>query len=232
MMGRALCAGAVGGRAPCAVTRKSLALISALAVCFFGSHARAQSLPREGLFHRGIGVIPLTLGPAQAESKFGRATGLRFATGAQLDLGPRWALRLPLVLAAADGTHGGYAEIDVAPSIVYRFRSRADQVFVPYLGGGVKLGAFGADRTFLGKPRLSTLDVNTGELLDYQHHHHGWSDPNFDTVAKPGGEAFLGCSLHAGRLFSMNLDVTGEVLSIDGVLVNVVVETVGVGFTF
>jgi hypothetical protein len=119
-------------------------LLAAAVVVLLCHHATAQELPKEGLFAKGIGVMPLSLGPTQVHSKAGHASGLRLSAGAQLDLGPRWALRLPLVLAAADGDNGGYAELDVSPGVLYRFRYRVDQTFVPYLGAGAKLGFFGA----------------------------------------------------------------------------------------
>ena len=206
-----------------------LVLLVAALLCALGRNAAAQELPKEGLFAHGIGVIPLSFGPAQAFSKAGHASGLRVSAGAQLDLGPCWVLRLPLVVAAADGTNGGYAEIDLSPGVLYRLRYHADQTIVPYFGAAAKLGGFGADREFLGKPLLPV----TPHATDLFHeHHHGSSDPNFDTVFVVAGEAWLGASVHASRLFSVDFDVTGEVLPIDGVLVGALTETMALRFTF
>jgi hypothetical protein len=204
--------------------------LAAAALCLLCGQAAAQELPKEGLFASGIGIIPLTLGPSQVFSKAGHASGLRLSAGVQLDLGSHWALRLPAVIGAADGTNGGYAEIDVSPGMLYRFRHHADQGFVPYVGGAVKLGLFGADRLFLGKPLLPVSHTTTSDLL--HEHRHTASDPNFDTAGTVGGEAWLGASLHASRLFSVDFEVTGVLLPIDGVLVEAIAETVALRFTF
>jgi hypothetical protein len=206
-----------------------LVLFVAGLLCALGHRAAAQELPKEGIFAHGIGAIPLSFGPVQVFSKEGHASGLRVSAGVQLDLGPRWALRLPLVLAAADGTNGGYAEIDLSPGMLYRFRYRADQTVVPYFGAAAKLGGFGADREFLGKPLLP-VTVHATDL--FHEHHHGSSDPNFDTVFSVAGEAWLGASVHASRLFSVDFDVAGEALPIDGVLVGALTETMALRFTF
>jgi hypothetical protein len=194
-----------------------------------GSAAAQDKLAKEGLFSSGIGVIPIALGPLQVFSVGGHATGLRLSTGAQIDLGPRWALRLPLVIASAGGTDDGYAEIGVAPGVIYRLRNRADESFTPYVGAAVKFGGFGAERPLLGKPRVATPAVSHGDI--FEEHHHS-DDPNFDVVAGTGAEASLGGSWHATRLLSLDFDLTGELLAIDGALVHALAETVALRFTF
>jgi hypothetical protein len=197
------------------------------------SAAAADELPKEGLFAAGISVFPVALGPIEVFAAGGHAVGLRFAAGAQLDLGPRWALRLPLVIAGASaGSLGDYAEIDLVPSVVYRFRDRADQRFTPYVGLGLKLGGFGADRPLLGKPLVAPLtQALSNNNVVFEEHHHS-DDPNFDSGAGLGGELVLGGSWHASHLLSLDFELTGELVPVAGSLVGVVAETAALRFTF
>jgi len=213
-------------------------LLTVLTLLLLGGNAAAQTaLPKEGLFSSGISVIPIALGPFQVFSAGGHASGLRLSTGAQIDLGPRWALRLPIVMATASGgadtPSGGasddYAELDVAPGVIYRFRTRADESFTPYVGAAVKFGGFGAERPLLGKPLVAKPALSHSDI--FEEHHHS-DDPNFDVVAGAGAEASVGGSWHATRLFSLDFDLTGEVAAIDGVLVHALAETVALRFTF
>jgi hypothetical protein len=207
-------------------------LVAAIVLFLSGNVAAQEEPPKEGLFAAGIGVVPVALGPVQAFSSGGHAFGLRLAAGAQIDLGPRWALRVPVVVAGASGgSLSDYAEISVVPGVIYRFRDRADAGFTPYVGGGVKLGGFGADRPLLGKPVVATLrpSVSKNDLFD-EHHHS--SDPNFDAEASVGAEVWIGGSWHASRLVSLDFDLTGELVPVDGALIAVVAETAALRFTF
>jgi len=210
--------------------KRRLSALAAAALLPWCGHAAAQELPKEGLFSAGIGVVLLSLGPTQVFSKAGHASGLRLSAGAQLDLGPRWALRLPLVIAASDGSHGGGAELALSPGLVYRFRYRAQQGLVPYLGAGVELGMFGADRRILGKPLLPVPHTDVSALL--HEHPHNASDPNFDTVGTVGGVAWAGASLHASQLVSVDFELAGEAVAIDGVVVEAIAESVALHLTF
>jgi hypothetical protein len=198
-------------------------------------NARAQenAVPKEGVFSAGIGVIPVGLGPVEVFSAGGHAIGARLTAGAQVDLGPRWALRLPIVIAGASGgSLDGYAEIDVVPGVLYRFRDRIDEGFTPYVGAGVKLGGFGAGRPLLAKPPvIATVRPGVAPNDLFEEHHHS-NDPNFDSEATVGAELWLGGSWHATRLLSLDFDLTGSAVPVDGVLVAVVAQTASLRFTF
>jgi hypothetical protein len=209
-----------------------VAVLAAALVSLLSRHAAAQAeLAKEGRFAAGIGVFPIALGPIQVFAAGGHAFGLRFGAGAQIDLGPRWALRVPLVIAGASGgSLGDYAEIALVPSVIYRFRARADERFTPYVGAGVKLGGFGAERPLLGKPVVATVSQALGDGVFEEHHHT--DDPNFDSAVAIGGEVLLGGSWHASRLLSLDFELTGDFVPVDGVLVAVVAETAALRFTF
>jgi hypothetical protein len=220
--------------------RASLALpmtLAWLAVALSSQHAFAQEvapepIPKEGRFGVGVSVVLPAIGLTEVFSAGGHAIGLRLWGGAQIDLGPRWGLRLPLMLGlASGGTRKGYAELDITPGVLYRFRSSASERLTPYVGAGVKLGVFGADRPLLGKPLIGT----TQQALDFDHHHSGSSggdDPDFDGTVTVGGELWLGASWHIARLFSLDFEVAPYLVSIDSVLVVGVSETVASRITF
>ncbi len=117
-----------------------------------------QPLPRAGLFAAGINVDLLELGAFQAMGSGGSASGALVALGAELDLGPRAALRLPLRIGAsgqlrspeAPESAPGLIELVFAPALIYRWRHDADQRWVPYLGGALDLGFFQFGRSLLG----------------------------------------------------------------------------------
>ena len=99
-----------------------------------------------------------------------------------------------------------------------------------HLGAGATLGLFGADRLFLGKPLLPVSQTNSSDLL--HEHHHGASDPNFDSTGTVGGVAWLGVSLHASRIFPVDFELAGEAVALAGVLVESVAESVAFELTF
>jgi hypothetical protein len=202
-----------------------------LAASLRSGHARAQqALPKEGRFGAGISVTPLALGPMEVFSAGGQALGVRLWGGVEIGLGSRWALRLPLVLAAASGgTRKGYSEIDIVPGVLYRFRSSVDERFTPYVGAGVKLGGFGADRPLLGKPLLGTVQ----QALDLDHHSsHHTDDPDFETSVTVGGELWLGASWHLGRLFSLDAEMSASLVPVSSVVVVALAQTLAGRVTF
>jgi hypothetical protein len=88
------------------------------------------TLRKERPVASSFSLLPIALGPIQAFSSGGHAFGLRLGLSAQLDLDPHWALRLPLVLALATrSSHADYAELDLIPGVVYRFRKHASDAF-------------------------------------------------------------------------------------------------------
>ncbi|HVY31566.1 MAG TPA: hypothetical protein VHB79_33755 [Polyangiaceae bacterium] len=198
----------------------------------FAQEVASAPIPKEGRFGAGVSAIVPGLGLTEVFAAGGHALGFRLWAGAQIDLGPRWALRLPLMLGVASGgSRMGYAELDLVPGVLYRFRNSASQRLTPYVGLGAKLGVFGADRPLLGLPLLGT----TQQALDWDHHHHsgdGSSDPDFDGTVTVGGELWLGASWHIARLFSLDFDLAASMLSIDSVLVVGVSETVAARLTF
>jgi hypothetical protein len=219
------------------VRHVGLLALALLAVSLGSREALAQEavaapIPKEGRFGAGVSVVLPAIGAMEVFSAGGHALGLKLWAGGQLDLGPRWALRFPLMLGVASGgTRKGYAEIDIAPGVLYRFRNSASQELTPYVGAGVKLGAFGADRPLLGKPLIGTTQL---ALLDIDHHHHsgGGDDPDFDGTLTVGGELWLGASWHIARLFSLDFEVAPSLVAIDSVLVVAVSETVASRLTF
>jgi hypothetical protein len=109
-------------------------------------------LGQAGLFERGINLDLLELGALQAFGPGGSAGGVVLALGPELDLGPRAALRIPLRLGVAGDAEGpnSFAELVIAPGIVYRFRRERAQRWVPFVGGALALGAFQFGRQLLG----------------------------------------------------------------------------------
>ncbi len=159
--------------------------------------ARAdEQLARSGALQRGISVDLLELGPLEVHSAGGTGYGVRLAVGGEYELGPHWAFRMPLVIgvSGAGTAHDrGFAELDVVPGVVYRFRRVSNQTWVPYAGGGLKLGAWGADRPLIGQPlAVARTAPDLGDLFE-DHHHTGGSsggDPNFDIkVGVPGSSS-------------------------------------------
>jgi hypothetical protein len=72
----------------------------------------------------------------------------------EFDLGPQVALRVPLRIGFAGGvdTSSSFAEVVIAPGVIYRFRHDRGQRWVPFAGGGLALGAFQFGRQLLGLP--------------------------------------------------------------------------------
>jgi hypothetical protein len=122
-----------------------------------GAPEVAQGLPRAGLLAAGINIDLLEIGAAQAYGSGGSSSGAMLGLGAELDLGPRAALRLPLRVTATGDTPGadgqsapGLIALVFAPAFIYRLRNQADQRWVPYFGGALDLGFFQFGRPLLG----------------------------------------------------------------------------------
>lgn len=176
-----------------------------------------------------VSLFPVALGPIQAFSAGGHAFGLRFGLGALVDLGPRWSLRFPLVVAAATGNaHASYAELDLIPGVLYRFRDRASAGFTPYVGMALKLGGFGAGRALLGKPLDAGSGISAAALFDESSY---LDDPNFESTLTVGAEAELGGSWRVSRSFSLDLELSAAVVPVAGVMVEVLAETAAARFS-
>jgi hypothetical protein len=170
-------------------------------------------LGRSGYFGAGLSVEPLNLGSIQAITSHGSAAGVDVGVAAQLDVGTRWALRLPIEFGAGGfGKGAGYGELVVIPGALYRFRDDADQALVPYVGGGLRLGFVGIGKKLVGEPLVAARMV-IACCHDWGDHDDlgggGSSDPNTDTVSTVSGgisvEAWGGYEWHPSRWFSVNL---------------------------
>ena len=184
-------------------------------------------LPKSGLFGAGFGLELLGIGPVEVIGPAGFASGVGLTVALQFDLGPRWALRLPATLDYA-GRHGDSAFLDLAfsPGILHRWRSSADQRWVPYLGGGIRLASQGVRRDFVGEPLLMKLDIDIDE-------HHGGDDPNFETELAPVmPELWVGLEWHPNRWFAANLGLCYSWLRARGQNVQLVRQMLGGRFTF
>jgi hypothetical protein len=106
---------------------------------------------KSGHFGWGFG-LELQLGWNPVVTPGGSPEGFLFALAAQVDLGPRAALRLPLSIVVAASGENDYSELALTPTYIYRFRYRTHQELVPYAGLGVKLAFVDASRPLLGRP--------------------------------------------------------------------------------
>jgi hypothetical protein len=211
-----------------------IALVAGLAITAVAP-ASAEPLPRAGGLGRGISVDPLELGASQAFSRGGASYGVRAAIGVQIDLGPRWAVRMPVIIdATARGDDVGYSELSLVPGVIYRLRSDADQRWVPFAGGGIKLGAWGAHLGLLDKPLV--VPRVAPALLDWDWEDddgdgHGDSDPNVVVETGAGVELWAGAEWRPARWFALAPELTYALVRVDGVVVHAVSESVTVRFT-
>ena len=189
-------------------------------------------LPESGRFGCGIGIELLGLGATQSATRFGYAGGLSLYTAVQIDMGPQWAFRLPISLdfteRAGDVAYGALA---FTPGMVHRWRYAVDQRWIPYVGLGVRLASQEVRRDFVGLPELPTV---TAALFDDHEHHFGGggaNDPNLEGHLSIGPEVWLGYELHTNRWTAWNFGLTYSFSNVDGIIVHVVRETVGIRFT-
>jgi hypothetical protein len=192
--------------------------------------APAAPLAKSGGFEKGLGLELLGLGPAEAFTRFGGAGGISVTTAVQVDLGARWALRIPLSLDLVfrDG-EVGYGAIAFSPGAVYRWRSFADQRWIPYVGGGVRLAGEGVRRDFVGLPLVTTSALHIGE-----HHHHfggGSDDPDVDGQAGLAPELWAGYEFHPSRWFAVIFSATYAWIRIDDESVHLLRQTIALRAT-
>jgi hypothetical protein len=122
--------------------------------------APPKPLGRAGFFEKGINIDLLEIGALQAFGSGGNAAGVALGVGAEIDLDPRAAIRVPLRLGFAgdiattdttgSSTSTSFAEVVIAPAFVYRFRYDRHQRWIPFVGGALALGAFQFGRQLLG----------------------------------------------------------------------------------
>jgi hypothetical protein len=185
------------------------------------------TLPRSGYFGAGFNLEPLSIGPMEAISGGGVAGGVIFQAAIQLDLGPRWALRFPLELGVGGAGDSSFAEAGFTPGVLYRWRDDADQRWVPYFGGGIKLGVVGAGRELIGAPL-----VNSVQALDIHFHDgHSSSNPNVETNVGAFPELWAGIEWHPTRWFSLNLGGAYTYTRVLGTNVHLLHQRVGMRFS-
>jgi hypothetical protein len=196
-----------------------------------GAHAE-EALGKSGRFGTGVGIELLGLGPVEVASAGGAGAGLGLVTALQLDLGPRWALRLPVSLDLAF-SHAGASFVDLwfSPGLRYRFRDQPRQRWVPYLGGGPKLGAAGGEHDLLGLPPAPGT-------LAFAHEHHGGShffghadDPNFEATGGLGVEVWGGFEQRLNDWLTIDWDLAYAWMRVDGVGVHVLRQTMALRLT-
>lgn len=197
-----------------------------------------EPLPRSGYLQRGLSVDLLELGPLEVHSAGGTGYGVRLAVGGELETGPHWAIRVPLVIGVTSSRTAhdhGYAELDLVPGLVYRIRSSPADKLIPYVGGGVKLGAWGADRPLVGQPLVvARMAPGLGDLFDDHHHSSsssGGGDPNFDAKVGTGVELWAGVELHARPWFTLVAGIDYGLVRVDSTLIHAVAETLTVRFS-
>jgi hypothetical protein len=187
-------------------------------------------LGEAGAFARGINVEILGLGPVQAIGPGGEENGIGLAVAVQLDAGPRWAFRLPLSLDVTDAiSPGGFADLSITPGLLHRWRTRSDQRWIPYAGGGIKLGSFEAGHSLLDLPLVTT------SALFGDHHSFGGGhphDPNRELRLRAAPEVWGGLEYHTSSWFSLNLTATYAWIRIAGENVHLFRELLAFRFSF
>jgi hypothetical protein len=154
------------------------------------------------------------------------AVGVSLLTALQVDLGSRWALRLPLELGVGGLEDSTFAELGITPGLLYRWRDDADQRWVPYFGGGLRLGVVGAGRGLLGLPLVTVQALD----LDFDGH-DGGSDPNLESSVGAFPEVWAGVEWHPNRWFALNLGGSYTYMRLLSTNVHVLHERVGVRFS-
>ncbi|MHA7630570.1 hypothetical protein [Corallococcus sp. M7] len=168
------------------------------------------------------------MGPVQAFSGGRVAVGISLQAALQIDLGSRWAFRLPLEAGVGGSGDSTFSELGITPGLLYRWRSDADQRWVPYLGAGLKLGAAGAGREFLGLPLVTTVQSLD---LDFDDDDGDSDDPNFESRLGAFPEVWAGVEWHPNRWFSLNVQAAYTYVRVLGTSVHLLHERVGVRFS-
>ncbi|HEX9291391.1 MAG TPA: hypothetical protein VF904_17860 [Anaeromyxobacteraceae bacterium] len=214
-------------------------LVLALALGQLVPPSPPEPLRRSGVLGLGVVLEPLAIGAAQGISGGGMRGGLELVSALLVDAGPRWAVRIQLD-AAVSGDGPAWAMLGLTPGVVYRFRDAADQSWIPYLGGAVRLGVAGADRPLLGLPSLvgttaAPLLVPGRSAADW-HHHDGWSHSgssgggvDVDGVDRLGAfpELWAGGAWHPARWLAIDLGAAYTYVRLGGRGLHVLHERVG-----
>lgn len=216
-----------------------LGLATSIALVLLAAHAQAQPglvtstanvteeapLQRSGLFHQGISVEPLNLGALQAITSHGKVSGIDLGVALHYDLGPNWSLHMLIELGEGGfGGGDGYGEAAIVPGVMYRFRSHEDQRWVPYLGGGLRVGYVGVGRTLVGLPLVIACCHDWGE----DPNHTGKGDPNIEDGSASGGELWAGIEWDRTRWFSLQLAGAAAYERVAATSILVLRETFGI----
>lgn len=194
--------------------------------------AAAASLGKAGAFGKGIN-LEAALVAVQALGPGGAEAGAGLAVIPQFDLGPRWAFRVPITVDATFASSpGGFADISLTPGLVHRWRTHQDQTWIPYLGGGLKLGSFGAGHALLGLPSVAVAGVFIGHHhLDLDGGNHA-DDPDFEVGLRVAPELWAGLEVHPCSWFSVDLGATYAWVRLSGENLHLLREVVGLRLSF
>lgn len=189
-------------------------------------------LGKSGAFGKGINV-EAALAVVQVVAPGGVEGGVGLALIPQYDLGARWAVRVPIAVDVTFASSpGGYADLSLTPGLVRRWRRHQDQAWVPYLGGGVKLGSFGAGRSLLGLPEVTTSALFIGHHhIDVDGHGHA-DDPNFEVGLRVAPELWAGLEVHPCSWFSFDLGATYAWIRLSGENLHLLREMIGLRLSF
>jgi hypothetical protein len=183
--------------------------------------AAPAPLPKAGLFGVGFSIDLLGLGAIQAITSYGHASGVDVQLALQWDLDSHWALRLPIEFGVGGLTSGaGYGELAIIPGAVYRFRDAAGQRWVPYLGGGLRLGSAGIGNLMINRPLVVAC------CHDWGSSHSGKPDPNVDAEASTGLDLWGGVEWTPTSWFAIQLAGAAGYEHMGGVSVLVLRELV------
>lgn len=128
------------------------ALMLSLALGATPGVSEAADASPSGASGHGIHLEGPVIGPVQAFTTRGSATGLSLGVGVQVDIKPHVAVRVPLDLALKKGSRL-YSELSIAPGLRYRWYSDPEQFLVPFAGLGMRLGlGNAADVAAIGEP--------------------------------------------------------------------------------
>lgn len=201
--------------------------------------SQQEPLRRAGLFGAGVALQPITLGLVQAFSDGESAVGVQLLAALQIDLGKRLALRLPVDLVLGGSDDHTFVSMGFTPGLLYRFRSENGPGFVPYFGGGFKLGAASARVGLLGIPTTSSFALSRANLsgfdlddLDDGDGDGGEPDPDLRTRLGAFPELWAGAEWHLSRLFCVDLGLAYTYYRMDHRGVHQLSERIGLRFSF
>ena len=186
--------------------------------------AATMPLPEAGGLGAGINVDLMELGALQAFGAGGVSSGLRGGVAVQIDTGPRWALRFPVVIGSAPWGSGGFADISIVPGMLYRWRNDVNQRWIPFAGAGIKLGGWGAHREMLDQPLVA---AHLARDLDDLDDGDGESDPNFEVNFGAGLELWGGAEWRPNKWVALNLQMTAFAVRVHAATVWGLAQTIG-----